>query len=569
MKKVIYRQKNAADFYFCEYPRPQMVRSSYFCLNGDWDFSIDKNNSAPSVYPFKIRVPFPPESALSGICKTPDKGEYMHYRRMFSLPENFTEERILLHFGASDQITDVYLNGAKIGSNESGYLPFFFDITDKIKNENELIVTALDNLSKDFPYGKQSKKRGGMWYTPVSGIWQTVWIEAVPENYIRSLKIQQTMNSATIEVEGGVHEKTLILKETGERYAFCGNSVTITPENPKLWTPETPYLYEFTIVSGKDTVESYFALRKISIQSISDVPRICLNGKPYFIQALLDQGYYPDGLFLPATPQGYAADITKAKAMGYNTLRKHIKIEPLLFYHLCDKLGMIVFQDMVNNGRYSFIKDTALPTIGLVKRKDTRMHRSASARARFEAGMKNTLQHLYNSPSVLMYTIFNEGWGQFCADKMFKIAKEADPTRIYDATSGWFWQKKSDVDSLHVYFKPLKSQPISERPLIISEFGGYSLRIKNHTVSEKNYGYKNFSDKESLMDSLRSLYTQQALPLVFEGLCGLVYTQIADVEDETNGLLTYDREIEKVDPVEMNKILARFTAAYQDLTKEK
>ena len=566
MKPVIYSPiTDAADVDFSAYPRPQMVRDSYFCLNGEWSFTTSKSALPPESYPLKIRVPFPVESSLSGITKTPEKGEFLHYKRTFALPAYFVKDRVLLHFGASDQITTVYLNGKRIGTNEGGYHPFSFDITEELRNENELIVSVLDNLCKKYPYGKQKKKRGGMWYTPVSGIWQTVWLESVADKYITALKISQTMTSVTVQVFGGEDEKTLTLKETGESYRFNGTTITVTPAAPKLWSPENPYLYEFTLSAGQDMVESYFALREISVQAVHDIPRICLNGKPYFIQALLDQGYYPDGLFLPKTPTVYESDILKAKQMGYNTLRKHIKIEPLIFYNLCDKLGMIVFQDMVNNGRYSFLRDTALPTVGILKRNDKKMHRNKESRMQFEIEMRKTLDHLHNTPSVLLYTIFNEGWGQFCADDMLEIAKQTDPTRIYDATSGWFWQKNSDLDSLHVYFKPLKTRAASDRPFLISEFGGYSLRINGHTASEKNYGYKSFADKNALTDALRALYTEQALPLVPMGLCGLVYTQIADVEDETNGLLTYDRTVEKVNASEIKEMLSRFDAVYREL----
>lgn len=569
MKQVIYKPLDnlieTADF--SAYPRPQMIRDSYLCLNGEWEFAVSKCADRPSSFPMTICVPFSPESSLSGICQTPEKGEFLHYKRTFSLPDGFIKDRVLLHFGAVDQIATVYLNGRLLGTNEGGYHPFSFDITDYLKEENELTVCVLDDLCQALPYGKQTRKRGGMWYTPVSGIWQTVWLESVPKNFIEALRITQGCDCVTIEVASEAKEKTIILKESGEQYSFTENSIKISPKNPKRWTPETPYLYEFTLIAGEDTVESYFALREISVQQILGIPRICLNGKPYFIQALLDQGYYPDGLFLPQTPDGYAKDILAAKQMGYNTLRKHIKIEPMIFYHMCDRLGMIVFQDMVNNGRYSFLRDTALPTIGLLKRNDRKMHKDRESRKRFEDGMKKTLAHLYNCPSVLLYTIFNEGWGQFCADDMYRIAKETDPTRIYDATSGWFWQKESDLDSLHVYFKPLKKHAPSKRPLLISEFGGYSLRVKDHVTSPKNYGYKSFADPKELMSALRTLYLEQALPLVCEGLCGLVYTQIADVEDETNGLLTYDRIVQKVDPVEMKSILSSFEAVYDSIYK--
>ncbi len=565
MKPVIYKPiKNAENkFVFSEYPRPQMVRNSYFCLNGDWDFETTSFSEDPKTYSNVIRVPFPPESSLSGIAMTPERGEYLHYRKQFSLPDGFKKDRVILHFGAVDQISTVYLNGTLLGENIGGYHPFFFDITECLREENILTVCVVDDCLESLPYGKQTKKRGGMWYTPVSGIWQTVWLESVPNNYIKNIKITQSAHSVTIEIDSDAAEKKLVFKETGETFIFQGSNITVTPQNARNWTPEDPFLYEFTLYADEDKVESYFALREITIQTIQGIPRICLNGKPYFIQALLDQGYYPDGLFLPSTSEGYEKDIITAKKMGYNTLRKHIKIEPMIFYHLCDRIGMIVFQDMVNCGHYSFLRDTALPTIGLKKRSDINLNRNKTMRTNFENAMKQTIAHLYNFPSVLLYTIFNEGWGQFCADKMYRIAKSMDSTRIYDATSGWFWQKESDLDSLHVYFKPLKKHSKTTRPLLISEFGGYSWRIENHVVSEKNYGYKSFADADALFSALRDLYLQQALPLVKDGLCGLVYTQIADVEDETNGLMTYDRQIQKADVNKLNEILSLFKKEYE------
>ena len=564
MNDVIY-QPIAQNTSFSVYPRPQMIRDSYLCLNGEWAFDITKEATRPTSFASRIAVPFPPESPLSGVCKTPENGEFLHYQCTFSIPDGFKKERLFLHFGAVDQIATVYLNGFELGTHVGGYLPFCFEITDHVQNENDLYIRVQDDLSLKLPHGKQTKKRGGMWYTPTSGIWQTVWIEATPGEYIHSLKITPSTTSVTIEISSDSKEKTLILKESGERFTFTGNSITLTPQVQHLWTPESPYLYEFTLLAGEDSVDSYFALREISIQKANGIPRICLNGKPYFIQALLDQGYYPGGHFLPSSERGYEEDIIAAKRMGYNTLRKHIKIEPMIFYHLCDKHGIIVFQDMVNNGKYSFLRDTALPTVGILKRNDKKLHKDHATRENFKTAMRETIEHLYNCSSVLLYTIFNEGWGQFCADDMYRIAKEADSTRIFDSTSGWFWQKESDVDSLHVYFKPLKKKPPSERPLIISEFGGYSLRIEGHLLSPKNYGYKSFSDKEDFFHALKSLYLEQALPLVSEGLCGLVYTQIADVEDETNGLLTHDRLVEKVDAKKMREILIRFSEEYESI----
>ncbi len=560
MLPVIYAPKEykGNGLPFSDYPRPQMKRDSYICLNGTWDLAFVREYDKNCAYDQKILVPYPPEAPLSGVCQTPKKGEFLQYRRFFSLPEGFCIGRVILHFGAADQHAAVYLNGTFLGEHSGGYHPFSFDITPFLKKENELTVFIRDDLDISLPYGKQTRKRGGMWYTPTSGLWQTVWLESVPENHIRSMRILQSMDRVTFILDTDAKNKQITLSESGETFRFTENEFSLSPKKIRLWSPSDPYLYRFTLTADADTVEGYFALREISVQPIGGIPRITLNGEPYFIQALLDQGYYPDGHFLPASPLGYEADILRAKEMGYNTLRKHIKIEPMLFYYACDRLGMIVFQDFVNNGRYSFIRDTVLPTVGLLKRNDQGLHRSKASRANFKAGLIETLSHLESTPSVLLYTIFNEGWGQFTADEIYRIAKKTDPTRIYDATSGWFWQKESDLDSLHIYFKPLNPEISLKRPLLISEFGGYSLRVKDHLATKKNYGYKSFTDADSLLSALEQLYIDQALPLVEKGLCGLVYTQIADVEDETNGLMTYDRAVTKVDPEKMKQMLSRF-----------
>ena len=470
--------------------------SDYLPLNGEWDFDIDESDVFPAKYREKITVPFPPESRLSGIERTHAPNEYLYYRRKFTLPEGFNRGRVILHFGAVDQHYALFVNGMKkrqlgyIANNGiGGYIPSSHDITDALMAENEICVRVKDELSHLYPWGKQKYRRGGMWYTPVSGIWQTVWLESVSESYIKELKIPQTDEAATVKVIGGVGKKRLPL-DTGETFEFDTDEITVTPEAKKLWTPDEPNLYYFTLECGSDCVKSYFALRKIEIGCVSGVPRILLNGKPYFFNALLDQGYYPDGIFLPATSEGFKSDILLAKSLGFNTLRKHIKIEPMIFYHLCDKLGMIVFQDMINNSDYSFIRDTALPTVGLKGLSDKHLHKNKESRRIFVENMYKTLDLLHSTPSVLYYTIFNEGWGQFSADEVYSLAKAYEPTRIIDATSGWFIQKLSDVDSHHVYFKKIKLKTPTARPIIISEFGGYSHRVEGHLFGPANYGYK-------------------------------------------------------------------------------
>ena len=314
-----------------------------------------------------------------------------------------------------------------------------------------------------------------MWYTPVSGIWQTVWLESLPERPIEKIKITSTTKNAKIEIKSEAEKKVLTMPD-GERIEFTDDVIVISPKNPHPWSPEDPYLYRFTLETETDKIESYFALREIGISEVDGISRLTLNGKPYIFNGLLDQGYFPDGIFLPASSDGYADDIKTAKACGFNMLRKHIKIEPQIFYYLCDTLGIAVFQDMVNNSDYSFLRDTALPTVGLQKLPDKMLHRSKESREIFVKAMTEEAELLYNCPSILYYTIFNEGWGQFSSDEVYRTLESLDPTRIIDSTSGWFRRKKSDVDSRHIYFKPLNPKKPDGRPLVISEFGGYSYR---------------------------------------------------------------------------------------------
>lgn len=553
------------------YPRPQLIRDSFFSLNGSWDFEITNSEKIPENYTEKILVPFPPESFLSGIERRIPKKSCLVYRKHFVLPEGFVKKSVVLHFGAVDQLCKVYLNGIFIGENAGGYIPFSFDITSSLNEKNnELVVIAKDDLSKKYPYGKQKNKRGGMWYTPVSGIWQTVWIESLPEKPILSIKIEQSDENAKITINSEAENAKLILIDSKEVYDFNKNSVTVTPKEPKLWTPENPYLYKFYIETETDKIESYFALRSLETKVVNGKQRMCLNGKPYFFSALLDQGYYPDGIFLPPTPEGYEDDILLAKRLGFNTLRKHIKIEPMVFYYLCDKLGMVVFQDMVNNSSYSFILDTALPTIGFKKLLPSLRHRNLEVRKIFLSEMEKTAKHLYNTPSVCLYTVFNEGWGEFSPDEVYEKLKELDSSRFIDATSGWFYGKKSDVDSRHIYFRIPSIKKPNGKPFFLSEFGGFSLRIENHLFGKKNYGYSIYPDTESFTDAVYSLFAEGTAPLIEDGLCAIVYTQLSDVEDETNGLITYDRRVVKIDEAKMreaNEILYREHSRVTDTSK--
>ncbi len=536
------------------YPRPSLCRESYMSLNGEWDFGIGKSE----VYEEKILVPFPPESALSGVMKSHRQGELLYYRKDVKMPEKFNTGRLILHFGAIDQEAEVYVNETLVAKRLGGYIPFSSDITDYVSgDEFSLRVVVRDDLDIKYPYGKQTNKRGGMWYTPVSGIWQSVWLESVSSEYIKSLKYTPIPGGVRLSLTGVSGDARVTIEESGEVFLSKSGMVDICPENPKLWSPDVPNIYNVIIEAGEDRVKSYFAIREVSVKEIDGVNRICLNGEPFVFNGLLDQGYYPDGLFLPATEAGYLDDIKLAKSLGFNMLRKHIKIEPEIFYYLCDVTGIAVFQDMINNGDYSFFRDTALPTIGFQKLNDKNMHKDKEGRAIFERTMIETAELLYNHPSIVYYTIFNDGWGQFSSDEMYEKLRAVDSTRIIDSTSGWFRRNASDVDSRHIYFKPLKPKKLDGRPLVISEFGGYSLRIDGHLFGDGNYGYKQFKDSVEFEDAVIGLYKNEVLPLVLAGASAFVYTQVSDVEDETNGLVTYDREIVKVNIEKFREVISK------------
>ncbi len=523
-----------------EYPRPQMRRENWINLNGTWEFYVNGTRRGD------IQVPFCPESQLSGVGVHFEEGSVLSYRREVCLPESYRQGRILLHVGAADQVAEVFVNGRLLARHEGGYEAFTLDITEGIGEKIEIQIQCRDNLrDQSFPYGKQVMERGGMWYTPTSGIWQTVWLENVPESYIEKLHVENRGGSVTISLEPAL-DGLVSVEGLGEFPLHAGR-VTITSENPHFWSPEDPHLYPFTVQVGTDRVESYFALRTLEIKTIGEYPRLCLNGQPYFFHGLLDQGYWPEGLLTPPSGESYAEDILAMKKLGFNTLRKHIKVEMEEFYYQCDKLGMIVFQDMVNNGEYNFLRDTALPTAGIQKLPDKNLNKDENTRRRFLEGMEATVKQLKNHPCICYWTIFNEGWGQFDSDRVFREFKKLDDTRFVDSTSGWFRQRESDVDSRHVYFRKVKLKGDGKLPLVLSEFGGKVWKSEGHSFNpEKTYGYGSCKTREELEEALVKLYMEEILPAVRSGLCAAIYTQVSDVEDEVNGLLTYDRKVEKV-----------------------
>lgn len=546
-----------------EYPRPQLKRESFLSLNGIWKLNHRQ-----------VRVPFAPQSVLAGYHMM--VSPYLTYRREFEIPEGFVKDQVLLHFGAVDQVAEIFIDGEKVCHHEGGYLPFEVDITRclHIQKVHQLEVKVKDTLSHTYPYGKQRKNRGGMWYTPISGIWQSVWLESVDEIYIQKLKITpQKAGKIVMEVDTNAKEYEISLElEPGfsKVWKLQESKITLDLEDlkredgtdykPQYWTPENPYLYTATLQAEKDKVETYFALRHMSIEKIGETDRICLNGKPIFLHGVLDQGYFCDGIYLPANESGYEQDILNMKELGFNMLRKHIKVEPESFYYACDRLGMLVMQDMVNSGHYSFIRDTAFPTLGKKVWNDRKIIGNKKRKAFFEKHMEETIEHLYNHPCIVAYTIFNEGWGQFDSDRMYEKVKKLDSTRVVDSTSGWFAQKYSDVESLHVYFNPIRLYK-SKKPLVVSECGGYSYMEKEHIYSKYGqYGYGNCKSKEELTEKICQMYERMILPSISEGLCGCVYTQLSDVEDEINGLYTYDRLVCKVDKEKMLQMSQRILA---------
>ena len=531
-----------------EYPRPQLKRDSFLSLNGEWQLNGRR-----------IEIPFPPQSGRSlWKGEVPDT---LDYSRSFSLPDGFCKpgDRLRLHFGAVDQVAEVYLNGRAVMRNEGGYLPFYADITDALKpGANQLSVRAVDTLSPAYPYGKQSKKRGGMWYTPVSGIWQSVWLEAVPEKPIEGIKITPDLTGIMLTVDCAKPECTIEIPGCLTQSIETRRAVRIEIPEPILWSPEHPHLYSLIISTGDDRVESYFALRTIEIKACGAHPRIYLNNQPIFLNGVLDQGYFHDGLFLPASPDGYDADILRMKELGVNLLRKHIKIEPEAFYYACDRLGMLVMQDMVNTGGYNYLFDTVLPTIGLQYRHDRCAHPEKDpAKSFFTRHCLHTIDRLYNHPCIISWCIFNEGWGQFNADDHYEQVLFADSSRLIDATSGWFHQKKSDLDSRHVYFRNKRLKG-TDMPLFLSECGGFTRPIEGHMFNPAaQYGYGATDSEEALTAKIEKMWNEMVLPSIKDGLCGLVYTQLSDVEDEINGLYTYDRVLCKVNKERMRALAAR------------
>ena len=536
-----------------EYPRPQFKRDSYLCLNGFWDYKIEQGGAVVSQG--KINVPYSPECDLSGVCRQLKKTETLIYERAFTLPIGFNKGVVLLNVGACDQETIVYINGEKAGENYGGYLPFTFDITPYLKDgENAIKVVVKDDADSDvYGRGKQVYKRGGIWYTATSGIWQTVFLESVPKTYIKSVKLTPNYDDKTLtvipEIVGDNAELKVEVVDEDKVIAAAsgGESITLDVSSCKEWTLDAPELYKVVLTLGEDRVESYFGLRKFSMIERDGYKLFALNNKPIFNNGLLDQGYYHKGMYTPESNECMYKDVLAVKNLGYNMLRKHIKIEPLLWYYYCDALGVLVWQDMINGGaKYKQLRIMLAPFINLHLNDGNykAMGRSAQSRRQYYKEAFGLQDLLYNVVSLCVYTPFNEAWGQFDALKTTNILKERDNTRLYDHASGWQDMGGGDFCSKHIYFRKARMKNDGKRILALTEFGGYSLQVKGHIFSDKKFGYKFFKTGDGLQTAYQSLYENEIIPLIEkQGLCATVYTELTDVEDEVNGILTFDRTL--------------------------
>ena len=555
-----------------EYPRPQMRRNSYLNLNGRWEYAITDSDESPRHWDGTILVPFSPESALSGVGRSLQPGQTLWYRREVILPQGFipADGRLLLHFGAVDQEAAVYWNGRLLGRHMGGYNAFTLDATDALGPRNSLVVRVHDDTDASFhSRGKQKTRRGGIWYTPQSGIWQTVWMEAVPRHYIESLRIVPLFDQSAVEVMVRCSQP-LQCEATvdGRTVPFTsGEPARIPMPDFRAWSPEDPYLYDLSVTLGEDRVESYFGMRKMEVRADrGGVKRLFLNGEPYFHSGLLDQGYWPDGLYTAPSDEALIFDIQTAKSMGFNLLRKHIKVEPMRWYYHCDRLGMLVWQDMPSGGGKYRFSTISLPLVTGVHRRDNRYRAfartSSQGRAEYMDELEEMVLQLFNAPSVALWVPFNEGWGQFDSTFVMERLRLLDPTRPVDPASGWHDQGAGDLRSLHVYFKPFRFRRDRRgRALALSEFGGYNLRVDGHSFNQKDYGYRRLPDAAALWRDFARLYEREVLPAVPRGLCAAVYTQLSDVEDELNGLMTYDRRVVKLDADDVRELNERLKEA--------
>ena len=549
-----------------EYPRMQFQRGSFMSLNGIWEFQIT-DGSLPDIYTGweKITVPFALGSYLSGTDRQLKPEEVLWYRRTFEYEPSLMHVR--LNFEAVDQVCTVYVNGIEAGHHEGGYEPFSLDITSLVKAHNELVVRCEDHTDQSiYVYGKQRLKPEGIWYTPSSGIWQTVWLEEVPAHAIEEIQITPDYDHGLVYLDmSGDFEQVVISVFADKKLVHRGISAqknyVIPIKDVHPWSPEDPFLYDLYLETEEDAVRSYFGMRKFTkMKDENGYMRFALNGQIIFLSGLLDQGYMPDGLLTYPSEQAMISEITKFKEMGFNFLRKHVKVECRRWYYLCDKLGMLVMQDMPNGGSaYSFANIGIWPTLGFRNFRDDgkyeRLGRQDKAgREMYMKELDAMLSTLYNSVCIFAWVPFNEGWGQFDSVRVTDHIRNYDHTRLIDSTSGWHDRGAGDFNSRHVYFHRVFAPHNDGRIFLLSEFGGYAYLEHGHSEADKLYGYKKFTDKPKLNQALEEAYERDVVRNIPKGLAGCIYTQTADVETECNGIFTADRRVIKTDERMMRRI---------------